>query len=165
MRTPCPVVRQGRACDHSPDADCPSIANSAKPIMHARTGIGQEPAAIRRIAENHNRLENRKQAGFFVVPHRISRLMPPFRNDSPNSGAKDAPRTTVGDRLAPFEQGQRKLWRLNYGLLALVTVAFVAASWDALRSFAQRYEVLLLGVLVVVGVFMIYAWKRNQEIS
>ena len=91
--------------------------------------------------------------------------MPPFRKDSPNGGAKDAPRTTVGDRLAQFEQGQRKLWRLNYGLLALVTVAFVAASWDALRSFAQRYEVLLLGVLVVVGVFMIYAWKRNQEIS
>jgi len=91
--------------------------------------------------------------------------MPLSRKDSPNSGAKDAPRTTVGDRLAQFEQGQRKLWRLNYGLLALVTVAFVAASWDALRSFAQRYEVLLLGVLVAVGVFMIYAWKRNQEIS
>src|SRR6266478_3806714 len=91
--------------------------------------------------------------------------MPPFRKDSPDNGAKDAPRTTVGDRLAQFEQGQRKLWRLNYGLLALVTVAFVAASWDVLRSFAERYEVLLVGVLVVVTVFMIYAWKRNQEIS
>jgi len=88
--------------------------------------------------------------------------MLPFRKDSPDNGAKDAPRTTVGDRLAQFEQGQRKLWRLNYGLLALVTVAFVAASWDALRSLAQRYEVLLVGVLVVVAVFMIYAWKRNQ---
>src|ERR1700751_561508 len=91
--------------------------------------------------------------------------MPAFRKNSPDNGAKDAPRTTVADRLAQFEQGQRKLWRLNYGLLALVTIAFVAASWDALRSFAQRYEVLLLGVLVAVGVFMIYAWKRNQEIS
>lgn len=91
--------------------------------------------------------------------------MPPFRKDSPDNGAKDAPRTTVGDRLAQFEQGQRKLWRLNYGLLALVTVAFVAASWDALRSIAQRYEVLLVGVLAVVAVFMIYVWKRNQEIS
>ena len=89
----------------------------------------------------------------------------PFRKDSLANGAKDAPRTTVGDRLAQFEQGQRKLWRLNYGLLALVTVAFVAASWDVLRSFAQRYEVLLVGVLVVVAVFMIYVWKRNQEIS
>jgi PAS domain S-box-containing protein len=91
--------------------------------------------------------------------------MLPFRKGSPDTGATDAPRATVGDRLAQFEQGQRKLWRLNYGLLALVTVAFVAASWDVLRSFAQRYEVLLVGILVVVAVFMIYVWKRNQEIS
>src|SRR5246500_3950599 len=91
--------------------------------------------------------------------------MPAFRKNSPDNGAKDAPRTTVGDRLAQFEQGQRKLWRLNYGLLALVTAAFVAASWDVLRSFAQRYEFVLVGVVFVVAVFMFYAWKRNQEIS
>ena len=41
-----------------------SSANSAKPIMHARTGIGQEPGAIRRIAANRNTLENRKRTGF-----------------------------------------------------------------------------------------------------
>src|SRR5258706_2762567 len=82
-----------------------------------------------------------------------------------SSEPSEAPRTNVGDRLAQFEQGQRKLWRLNYGLLALVTAAFVAASWDALRSFAQRYEVLLVGVVLVVAVFMFYAWKRNQEIA
>jgi len=31
--------------------------------------------------------------------------------------------------------------------------------------FAQRYEVLVIGVVIVVAVFMFYAWKRNQEIS
>src|ERR1700751_3012297 len=41
-----------------------ATATSAKPIMHARTGIGQEPVAIRRIAANRNRLENRKRTGF-----------------------------------------------------------------------------------------------------
>src|SRR5258708_35972869 len=92
-------------------------------------------------------------------------MLNPFRKESGGSGAKDGPRTTVGDRLVQFAQGQRKLWRLNYGLLALGTVAFVAASSGALRSFAQRYEVLLLGVVIVVAVFMIYACKRNQEIS
>jgi len=34
---------------------------------------------------------------------------------------------------------------VDYGLLALVTVAFVAASLGPLRSFAQRYEFLLVG--------------------
>src|SRR6266700_5146184 len=134
--------------------------------MHSWTGTRHEPAAITRIAESRKRLENSVKNAGFCIPHRKTWLMlNPFRKDSAGTGAKDAPRTTVGDRLVQFEQGQRKLWRLNYGLLALVTVAFVAASWDALRSFAQRYEVLLVGVVIVVAVFMIYAWKRNQEIS
>jgi len=77
----------------------------------------------------------------------------------------DAPRATVGDRLEQFERGQRKLWRLTYGLLSLLTVAFAAASWDTLRSLAQRYELLLVGVVVVVALIMVYAWKRNQEIA
>ncbi len=92
--------------------------------------------------------------------------MPETSRPTPSSGTGPSePRSSVGDRLAQFEQRQRQLWRKTYGLLALLTVAFVAASWDALRSFAQRYETLLIGVVVVVAVFMIYAWKRNQEIS
>jgi two-component system NtrC family sensor kinase len=87
------------------------------------------------------------------------------QNSQRTSGPPEPPRSNVGNRLAQFDQGQRQVWRLNYGLLALVTAAFVAASWDALRSFAQRYEVLLVGVVVVVAVFMFYAWKRNQEIA
>jgi hypothetical protein len=90
----------------------------------------------------------------------------PFqRLSSPNDGPNEPSRSNVGDRLAHFEQRQRQLWRLTYGLLALLTVAYVAASWDALRSIAQRYEALLIGVVVVVTLFMVYAWKRNQEIS
>src|SRR6267142_3229473 len=84
---------------------------------------------------------------------------------TPTGGSTNPPRPNVGDRLAQFEQGQRQLWRLNYGLLAVVTTAFVAASWDTLRALAQRYEVLLLAVVAVVALFVFYAWKRNQEIS
>src|SRR5258707_11641660 len=80
-----------------------------------------------------------------------------------SSEPSEAPRTNVGDRLAQFEQGQRKLWRLNYGLVALVTPAFIAAFWDARRSFAQRYKGLLMGVEDVVAVFMFYSWKLNPE--
>jgi hypothetical protein len=41
-----------------------SIANYAKPTMNSWTGIRQEPVAIRQIAENRNRLQNRKRTGF-----------------------------------------------------------------------------------------------------
>jgi len=90
----------------------------------------------------------------------------PFSHIPPSTGgSSDAPRATVGDRLEQFERRQHQLWRLTYCLLALLTVAYVVASWDTLRSLAQRYEMLLIGVVVVVALFMVYAWKRNQEIS
>src|SRR5262252_5266800 len=90
----------------------------------------------------------------------------PFSQTPPAKGdSSDVPRASVGDRLEHFERRQHQLWRLTYGLLALLTVAYVVASWDAVRSLAQRYEMLLVGVVVVVVLFMVYAWKRNQEIS
>lgn len=88
-----------------------------------------------------------------------------FRPNSGSGGSSDPRRTNVGDRLAEFERRQHQLSRLTYGLLTVITAGFVAAMWENLRSFAQRYEALLLGVIVVVVAFIVYSWKRNQEIS
>jgi PAS domain S-box-containing protein len=82
-----------------------------------------------------------------------------------NGGSQDPPRSSVGDRLEKFEQRQRQLWRLTYFLLSLLTLAYVVVSWDTIRTLAQRYEVLLIGLVVLVALFILYAWKRNQEIS
>ena len=82
-----------------------------------------------------------------------------------SGGSNEPPRSSVADRLAQFEERQRHLWRLTYGLLGLLTLAYVAVSWDAIRHFAQRYEVLLLGLIVLVGTFIFYAWRRNKEIA
>jgi len=80
-------------------------------------------------------------------------------------GSNEPPRSSVADRLAQFEERQRHLWRVTYGLLGLLTLAYVAVSWDTIRTFAQRYEVLLLGLIVLVGAFIFYAWRRNKEIA
>ena len=91
--------------------------------------------------------------------------MPPFRKDSPDGGSQDAPRATVGDRLAQFEQSQRRMWRLTYFLLSLVTIAYVLVSWDAIRSFARRFEYLLIAgpvLILLVALFILYVWKRNK---
>jgi two-component system NtrC family sensor kinase len=82
-----------------------------------------------------------------------------------NGGQADPPRSSVGDRLEKFEQRQRQLWRLTYFLLGLLTLAYVLVSWDTIRTLAQRYEVLLIGLVVLVALFIAYAWRRNQEIS
>src|SRR5580765_6334417 len=89
-----------------------------------------------------------------------------FRSQPERSGGQaDPPRSSVGDRLEKFEQRQRQLWRLTYFLLGLLTLAYVLVSWDTIRTLAQRYEVLLIGLVVLVALFIAYAWRRNQEIS
>ena len=107
----------------------------------------------------------KEQAGASLSKNKKSPMPNRFWHSLQPKPNTDAPRATVGDRLEQFERGQRKLWRLTYGLLSLLTVAFAAASWDTLRSLAQRYELLLVGVVVVVALIMVYAWKRNQEIA
>ena len=114
-----------------------------KATMNSWTGIRHEPGNITRIAEGLNRLENSVERAGFPSPPRISRRMPNlFKKDSSGNG-QDAPRATVGDRLAQFEKRQRQLWRVTYFLLALLTIAYVIVSWDTVRSFARRFDYLL----------------------
>src|SRR5216683_3826720 len=137
--------------------------------MHSWTGTRHEPAAITRIAESRKRLENGVKNAGFCIPHRTTWLMlNPFRKDSAGSGAQDAPRATVGDRLAQFERRQRQLWRMTYFLLGLLTIAYVMASWDTVRSFARRFDYLLAagpGLILLVALFIVYVWKRNKEMA
>ena len=79
------------------------------------------------------------------------------------SGASDA-RQSVSSRLQQFEKRQSELWRLTFFLLLVLTVVFAAISWPSLRAFAHL-EALPIGLVVLVGLFGFYIWKRTQEIS
>lgn len=90
----------------------------------------------------------------------------PFLQDGMQvGGSREPSRSIVADRLAQFEKRQRHLWRLTYFLLGLLTLAYVAASWQTIRSFARRFEFLLPALVVVVATIIIYAWKRNKEMG
>jgi MFS superfamily sulfate permease-like transporter len=82
-----------------------------------------------------------------------------------DGGSKEAPRTSVADRLAQFEERQHRLWWLTYFLLFLLTLAYVIVSWPAIRAFARLYEFVLPVLVIVVVTFIVYAWKRNKEIA
>ena len=77
----------------------------------------------------------------------------------------DANRSPVSERLAQFEKRQSDLWRLTFLLLFVLAVVFAAVSWDTVRSLAGRFEALPIGLVVLVALFGLYAWKRTQEIS
>jgi PAS domain S-box-containing protein len=90
----------------------------------------------------------------------------PFLQDDMQVGGSNQPsRSLVADCLARFEERQRHLWRLTYFLLGLLTLAYVAASWPTIRSFARRFEFLLAALVIVVATIIIYAWKRNKEMA
>jgi PAS domain S-box-containing protein len=95
--------------------------------------------------------------------------MPESYTQAPQpAGGSDQPRSNIADRLAQFERRQRQLWRLTYFLLSLLTIAYVAVSWDTVRAFARRFEYLLAAgpvLIFLVGVFILFVWKRNKEIA
>src|SRR5258707_7811450 len=85
----------------------------------------------------------------------------PSKRSSPDPGGHIA----VSDRLEQFERRQSELWRLTFFLLLVLAVVFALVSWDTIRSLTHRYEALPIGLVVLVVLFGLYAWKRTQEIS
>jgi len=86
-------------------------------------------------------------------------------SDASQRSSPAAGRTAVSDRLAQFERRQSELWRLTFFLLLLLSIVFAVVSWDTIRSLAHRFEALPIGLVVLVVLFGLYAWKRTQEIS
>jgi PAS domain S-box-containing protein len=83
-----------------------------------------------------------------------------------NSASRSAaPRPAISERLEQFERRQSDLWRLTFLLLLVLSIVFAVVSWDTVRSLAVRFEALPIGLVVLVALFGVYAWKRTQEIS
>jgi PAS domain S-box-containing protein len=91
-------------------------------------------------------------------------------DESLSNSAKDSPpgvanRPTISSRLEQFEKSQTELWRLTFFLLVVISIGFAIVSWSTIKSLALRYEPLLPLLFFVVALFIVYAWKRNREIS
>jgi PAS domain S-box-containing protein len=93
--------------------------------------------------------------------------MPDNRKQSGGEGSSNGGerRPAVSDRLEQFEKRQGELWRLTFFLLFVLSVVFAVISWGTIRSLANRYEALPIGLVLLVALFGFYAWKRTQEIS
>ncbi|HKS96234.1 MAG TPA: PAS domain-containing protein, partial [Terriglobia bacterium] len=87
---------------------------------------------------------------------------PASAKDSPSSGSS---RPTVASRFEQFEKRQSELWRLTFVLLLVLSIVFALTSWSTIRSLAHRFEALPIGLVVLVVLFGLYAWRRTQEIS
>src|SRR4030088_2331823 len=85
----------------------------------------------------------------------------PSKRSSSGAGRPAA----VSERLEQFERRQSELWRLPFFFLLVLSIVFAMVSWDTVRSLAHRFEALPIGLVLLVVLFGLYAWKRTQEIS
>src|SRR5258708_15432247 len=75
----------------------------------------------------------------------------------------ESPSATLDrDRLTHRERG---VWRMALLLLAALAIAFAAVSWDQIRSMPHHLEALPVGLVVLVALFVTYAWSKTNEIS
>jgi PAS domain S-box-containing protein len=66
------------------------------------------------------------------------------------------------DHLSRRERG---VWRAALLLLGALAVAFAATSWQSVRAMSSHLEALPVGLVVLVFLFVVYAWSKTNEIS
>ena len=66
------------------------------------------------------------------------------------------------DRLSRRERG---VWRAALLLLGALAVAFSATSWQSVQSMPHHLEALPVGLVVLVFLFVAYAWSKTNEIA
>ena len=74
-------------------------------------------------------------------------------------------RPSLSSQLDQFEKRQSELWKLTFVVLFLLVLAYAWTSWGSIRSLAHRFEALPIGLVVLVGLFTWYLWKKTREIS
>ena len=66
------------------------------------------------------------------------------------------------DQLSRRERG---VWRSTLVILGVLAIAFAATSWESISKMPVRLEALPIGLLLLVSLFVVYAWRKTNEIS
>src|SRR4030088_3347564 len=83
---------------------------------------------------------------------------------TPRAGDSAEPPSVPSDRDR-LSRRERDVWRIALLLLGALTIAFTAVSWDQIRVLPQYLEALPVGLVVLVALFVFYAWSKTTEIS
>jgi PAS domain S-box-containing protein len=83
---------------------------------------------------------------------------------TPRAGDSGEPPSVPSDRDR-LSRRERDVWRIALLLLGALTIAFAAVSWDQIRVLPHYLEALPVGLVVLVALFVSYAWSKTTEIS
>lgn len=79
-----------------------------------------------------------------------------------DASAESASLPLERDQLSRRERG---VWRAALLLLGALALAFAAISWQSIQSMPHHLEALPVGLVVLVSLFVAYAWSKTNEIS
>jgi two-component system NtrC family sensor kinase len=88
----------------------------------------------------------------------MTKTSTPRAGDSAESPSVNSDR----DHLTRRERG---VWRLALLLLGILAIALAVTSWDQVRAMSHHLEALPVGLVVLVALFVAYAWGKTNEIS
>ena len=60
---------------------------------------------------------------------------------------------------------ERGVWRSALLLLGVLAIGLAIISWDSVRAMPHHLEALPVGLVVLVALFVIYAWRKTNEIA
>ena len=86
------------------------------------------------------------------------------KTSTPRAGDSAESTSAASDRDR-LTRRERDVWRLALLLLGALAIAFAAVSWDQVRALPTHLEALPLGLVVLVALFVAYAWRKTTEIS
>src|SRR5229473_2265853 len=82
-----------------------------------------------------------------------------------NASPAPSARSVITTRFEQFEKRQSELWWLARIVLLLLALAYAWTSRDSVRALAHGFEKLPVFLVVLVILFGIYTWQKNQELS
>jgi two-component system NtrC family sensor kinase len=86
--------------------------------------------------------------------------------ETPRRSAQHANKNAlISARFEQFEKRQSELLRMAILVIVLLGLAYAWTSWSSVRSLAQRFEALPIGLVVLILLFAVYMWKKMREVS
>ena len=88
-----------------------------------------------------------------------------MNTDSTPRGDAQAESPSARSERDHLSRRERGVWRAALLLLGALALAFAATSWQSVLSMPHNLEALPVGLVVLVFLFVVYAWSKTNEIS
>jgi two-component system NtrC family sensor kinase len=88
-----------------------------------------------------------------------------MKKDSTHRADNSAESPSAPPERDHLSNRERAIWRVALLLMAALALAFAATSWQTIQAMPHHLEALPIGLVILVFLFVAYAWNKINEIS